>query len=62
MTTVFADTFYYLALLNPSDAAHERAEKFSDDYDGNMVTTEWVLTEVPTLWLHRRIGRRLSNC
>jgi hypothetical protein len=29
MTTVFADTFYYLALLNPSDGAHVRTVEFS---------------------------------
>lgn len=44
--TIFADTFYYIALLSPSDAAHERAGQFTQDYSGGIVTTEWVLTEL----------------
>jgi len=46
MTIIFADTFYYIAFLSPSDEAHERAAAFTQGYDGKMVTTEWVLTEV----------------
>ena len=44
--TIFADTFYYIALLSPSDEAHERANEFTRGYRGRMVTTEWVLTEL----------------
>jgi uncharacterized protein len=44
--TIFADTFYYIALLSPSDEAHERAGQFTSDYGGRIVTTEWVLTEL----------------
>jgi hypothetical protein len=46
MKGLFADTFYYLAVLNADDAAHERAVKTSDRMDGEVVTTAWVLTEV----------------
>ncbi len=46
MRTVFADTFYYIAFLNPSDEAHERAKVFTQAYNGRMVTTELVLTEL----------------
>lgn len=46
MKTVFADTFYYLAVLNPDDAAHERAVRLSEVIEGPVVTTAWVLTEV----------------
>lgn len=46
MTRVFADTFYYLALLSPDDEAHERAAEFTDAFSGTMVTTDWVLTEL----------------
>ena len=42
---IFADTFYYIAFLSPSDEAHERASGFTQSYSGKMVTTEWVLTE-----------------
>ena len=46
MTIRFADTFYYLALLNPDDAWHPRAVAFSESLLGPTVTTAWVLTEV----------------
>jgi hypothetical protein len=46
MTTLFADTFYYIAFLSPSDEAHEWARSFTAGYNGKMLTTEWVLTEV----------------
>lgn len=46
MTTVFADTFYYIAFLSPSDDAHDQAKAFTQHYSGKMVTTEWVLTEL----------------
>ena len=46
MRTVFADTFYYIAFLNPSDEAHERAKVFTQAYNGRMVTTECVLTDM----------------
>lgn len=41
MNAVFADTFYWIALTSPMDAAHERAKQYSND----IVTTEEVLTE-----------------
>jgi len=44
--TIFADTFYYIAFLSPSDDAHERAKAFTESYSGRMITTEWVLTEL----------------
>ena len=46
MTTVFADTFYYLAFLSENDASHNLAIEFSKGYSGRAVTTAWVLTEV----------------
>ena len=46
MRTVFADSFYWLALANRNDAAHHRAIQFAANYSGNSITTEWVLTEV----------------
>lgn len=46
MTRVFADTFYFLAVLNRQDPAHEKALKFYGDTSRHFVTTEWVLTEV----------------
>jgi predicted nucleic acid-binding protein len=46
MTVVFADTFYYLALLDATDEAHERTLALSQRRRGRVVTTAWVLTEV----------------
>jgi predicted nucleic acid-binding protein len=46
MKTVFADTFYYLALLNPGDSAHERAMQVTAELSGGLLTTEFVLLEV----------------
>src|SRR5215208_6958440 len=46
MNTVFADTFYYLALLNADDEAHLRAVEETTRHAGRMVTTAWVLTEL----------------
>ena len=45
MTKVFADTFYFLALLNKHDEAHPKALSYSNLID-KLVTTEWVLTEL----------------
>lgn len=46
MTRWFADTFYFLALLNPKDARHQAAVQFSRAHGRSVVTTEWVLTEL----------------
>jgi uncharacterized protein len=46
MTPVFADTFFYLALLGESDQAHSKAVAASESRRDRVVTTEWVLTEV----------------
>jgi uncharacterized protein len=47
MKTYFADTFYFLALRNPRDEAHTRAQATTMELAGcAMVTTAWVLTEV----------------
>jgi predicted nucleic acid-binding protein len=46
MTSVFADTFFFLAILNPRDAAHARALTAASQRTGPIVTTQWVLTEV----------------
>ena len=46
MKTVFADTFYFLALLNSTDQAHGKAVAFTSTNPLRIVTTEWVLTEL----------------
>jgi predicted nucleic acid-binding protein len=44
--TVFADTFYWIAVTLPGDSAHARASQVTDD----IVTTEEVLTEYLTFF------------
>ena len=47
MPEVFADTGYWIALLNPRDSLHTRARELSNDHaDATIVTTEMVLTEL----------------
>src|SRR6476660_8141355 len=46
MKTVFADTFYFLALLNQRDPAHQKAVAASAPTDLSFVTTEFVLVEL----------------
>ena len=46
MSEVFADTFFFLALANPNDGAHERVLPAYEDSLGRLVTTEYVLVEV----------------
>ena len=46
MKAVFADTFYFLALLNQRDPAHQRALDASKTPDQFFVTTDFVLLEL----------------
>ncbi len=46
MRAVFADTFYFLALLNRRDAVHARAIAFSRVPGLRFVTTDYVLLEL----------------
>ena len=46
MTAIFADTFYWVALTNIRDSAHEEAKKFSRSLtSASLVTTEPILIE-----------------
>jgi uncharacterized protein len=47
MSQVFADTGYWIALLNPGDELHKRAREVSATLGlDQIVTSEWVLTEL----------------
>ena len=64
MSRVFADTFYFLALLNQNDAAHGQAIQFSESHDPAILTTAWVLTELAnglSRSAHRGAFGRLLN-
>jgi predicted nucleic acid-binding protein len=43
---LFADSFFFFAYLSPKDRMHEQAEAYFDIFDGKLVTTAWVLTEL----------------
>ena len=46
MNAVFADTFYFLALVNQRDKAHRRCVAFSQASDQPVSTTTWILLEL----------------
>ena len=45
MSGCFADTFFFLALLDRRDEHHARAAAFAAEYHGLVLTTRWVLAE-----------------
>lgn len=46
MNAVFADTFYFLALVCRKDRAHQKCLEFSQTSDRPVITTTWVLLEL----------------
>ena len=43
---VFADTWFYLALIDERDAHHERVAGYAEAHELEIVTTRWILAEV----------------
>lgn len=54
--TYFADAFFYVALLNRHDEYHPRVIEWVEGFVGEIVTTQWILTEVATHFQARRCG------
>ncbi len=52
MKPVFADTSYYLALVNPKDPRHDLAVKRGDNLLGRIFVTEYVLVELGSALSH----------
>jgi predicted nucleic acid-binding protein len=52
MTSAFADTFYFLALLDSREERHVDAAEACRDPDLRLVTTEWVLAEFGDAYCH----------
>jgi predicted nucleic acid-binding protein len=46
MPTLFADSWYYIALLDRGNTDHDRVVAFLKGRRARIVTTAWVLTEV----------------
>jgi predicted nucleic acid-binding protein len=45
MSVVFADSFYFIALSNPSDSYHAAAVLASESISSGLITTHYVLIE-----------------
>lgn len=58
MKACFADTFFYIALLDEDDEHHARAKAFSVANTDFIVTTRWVLSETADAMC----GVRLRQC
>ncbi|MEK7711103.1 MAG: PIN domain-containing protein [Planctomycetota bacterium] len=52
MKPVFADTSFYIALVNPGDVHHPDALAYMRNHRGRVTTTDYVLIEVGN-WLSR---------
>ena len=52
MKPVFADTSFYIALVNPRDVHHPDALAYMRNHRGRVTTTDYVLIEVGN-WLSR---------
>lgn len=52
---VFADAFFYIALLNPKDGFNARAVQTAARLNRRVVTTSWVLTEVADAFAQPRL-------
>jgi predicted nucleic acid-binding protein len=46
MKPVFADTFFFFAILHRADPLHHRAASFSRNSRLLRITTDWVMTEL----------------
>ncbi len=46
MRTVFTDTSFYIALLNPRDENHQNAEQFTSQYQSDFITSAWIIAEL----------------
>ena len=58
--TFFADTFYFIALLNRNDPAHAKAIYFSRLNSARFVTTEYVLLELADAFHKANLRRGFS--
>jgi uncharacterized protein len=59
MKAVFADAFYFVALLNRADQHHAKTIAAARELRSQIITTEWVLAEVADA-LAASTSRRLT--
>ena len=61
MRRVFADAWFYIALLDPHDAAHAVVKSIcGDERVSGFVTTRWVLMEVANMLASTRARRQCA--
>ena len=46
MSVAFADTWFFIALLDERDADHDRVVEYAATHEHQLVTTRWVLAEL----------------
>lgn len=61
MNEIFADTFYFLALLNRHDEHHAQAVRAAGDLPFRLVTTHWILAEVADALSEPRLRVRVAR-
>lgn len=61
MSEVFADSFYFLALLNQYDQYHRKAVELARGLQSRLVTTHWVLVEIADGLAAPRVRVRAAN-
>ena len=61
MNAVFADTAFFLALINPRDQYHERAAELNAAIESSLLTTAWVLLELANALSASRSRLRFSQ-
>ena len=58
--TVFADAFFYVAFMNQLDEHHKEVKAWAQGFDGEIVTTQWVLTEVADAFAGSHLRRQIK--
>jgi predicted nucleic acid-binding protein len=61
MKVLFADTFYFLGLLNVMDQHAKEVFSFEKSFRGKIVTTDWVLMEVADAFSSSTIRTELRD-
>jgi predicted nucleic acid-binding protein len=46
MTVAFADTALFVAVLAERDAHHALAQQYIREFEGRILTTQWILVEL----------------
>ena len=57
---VFSDAFFYVALISRNDEHHARVMEWARSFRGEIVTTQWVLTEVAAAFAESHTRRQLK--